>query len=125
MSGKKSHPQTSGQDFEPGYLRLHRSGELKRRGEQLWTMMEKCVFCINWQISQGGEGSPRSLDGIVDIYLPDFKYSDGEKASKYSSGADTYPEISRKIIREEYADAVSYARASGLTNLEIQGYRFF
>jgi putative pyruvate formate lyase activating enzyme len=140
------------------------------------------------------------LDGIVDIYLPDFKYSDGEKASKYSSGASTYPEItkkallemhrqvgvakpasnglmqrglmirhlvmpndvsgtgevidwisanlpkdtylnlmsqyspmykafdypelSRKITREEYADAVNHAKAAGLTNLEIQGYRF-
>jgi putative pyruvate formate lyase activating enzyme len=307
-------------DFEPGYLRLHRTGELKKRGEQLWAMMEscelcprmcgvnklkgergfcnansqleissynphfgeekplvgrggsgtifmtncnlRCVFCINWHISQGGEGSPASLDefanmmltlqkigcpninfvtpthysphillavdkaasrglkmplvyntsgwerveilkyldGIVDIYLPDFKYSDGEMASKYSSGASTYPEltkrallemhrqvgvakpadnglmyrglmirhlvmpnnvsgtrgvidwiannlpkdtylnimsqysptykafdypeISRRITREEYADAVNYAKASGLTNLEIQGYRF-
>ena len=223
----------------------------------------RCVFCINWQISQGGEGSPRSindfadmmlglqelgcpninfvtpthysphillavdkaaskglkvplvyntcgwerveilkfLDGVVDIYLPDFKYSEGEMAAKYSSDASTYPEvtqrallemnrqvgvalpadnglmyrglmirhlvmpndvsgtrgvidwiadnlpkdtymnimsqyspmykandypeIARKITREEYSDAVNYAKAAGLTNLEIQGYRFF
>lgn len=306
--------------FEPGYLELHNNGVLKRRGEKLWSMMERCelcprmcganklkgergfcgadskleiasyhphfgeekplvgkggsgtiflsncslrcVFCINWEISQGGEGSRRSLDefanmmlalqkmgcpninfvtpthysphillavdkaaakglriplvyntcgwerveilkildGIVDIYLPDFKYSDGEMAAKYSSGAraypemtqkallemhrqvsvakpagnglmqrglmirhlvmpnnvsgtkevidwiasnlpkDTYlnlmsqyspmykavdyPEISRKITREEYSDAVNHAKAAGLTNLEIQGYRF-
>jgi putative pyruvate formate lyase activating enzyme len=321
MSGRNDNPEPRGKDFEAGYLKLHRSGELKRRGEQLWAMMEscelcprmcgvnklkgergfcqansqleisashahygeerplvgrggsgtifltncnlRCVFCINWQISQGGDGNPGSiddfadmmlalqktgchninfvtpthysphillavdkaaskglkvplvyntcgwervqilkfLDGIVDIYLPDFKYSDGEMASKYSSGAGTYPEvtkkallemhrqvgvakpadnglmyrglmirhlvmpndvsgthgvidwiannlpkdtylnimsqysptykafdypeISRRITREEYSDAVNYAKASGLTNLEIQGYRFF
>jgi putative pyruvate formate lyase activating enzyme len=317
MSG---NPQKSSAGFEPGYLKLHQSGELKRRGEKLWATMEscelcprmcgvnklkgergfchansqleisafhphfgeerplvgrggsgtifltncnlRCVFCINWEISQGGEGSPKSLDefanmmlilqkmgcpninfvtpthysphillavdkaaakglkvplvyntsgwerveilkmldGIVDIYLPDFKYSDGEKAARYSSGAETYPEvtqkallemhrqvgvakpadnglmyrglmirhlvmpndvsgtgeiidwiaanlprdtyanlmsqytptykafdypeISRKITREEYADAINHAKAAGLTNIEIQGYRF-
>jgi putative pyruvate formate lyase activating enzyme len=306
--------------FEPGYLKLHDSGELKRRGEELWQSMQscelcprmcgvnklkgergfcganakleissfhphygeekplvgsggsgtifmtncglRCVFCINWEVSQGGEGSVRSidelanmmlalqrkgcsninvvtpthysphivlaldkaaseglrlplvyntcgwerveilkmLDGIVDIYLPDFKYSDGQQAAKYSSGADSYvdttkkallemhrqvgvarpandglmyrglmirhlvmpnnvsgtkaviewiaenlpkdtylnimsqyrpmykafdyPAISRKITRKEYTDAVNRARTAGLTNLNIQGYRF-
>jgi putative pyruvate formate lyase activating enzyme len=137
------------------------------------------------------------LDGVVDIYLPDFKYTDGEMAAKYSSGADTYPEvtqkallemhrqvgvaipaadglmrwglmirhlvmpnrvsgsreamlwiaenlpkntyinimaqytpvykakdypeINRRILRREYAEAIGYARAAGLTNLEVQG----
>lgn len=207
-------------DFEPGYLKLHRSGELRRRGEELWQLMEscslcprqcgaarldgeagyckgtsqlviaafhphhgeerplagrggsgtiffshcnlRCVFCINWQISQGGEGERRSLedlaemmlylqdigchninivtpthysphivlgldiaaarglrlplvyntcgwerleilrtlDGIVDIYLPDFKYAESAMASKYSSGADTYPEITKAALLE-------------------------
>jgi putative pyruvate formate lyase activating enzyme len=308
------------QDFEPGYLELHKSGELKRRGEKLWELLEscelcprmcgvnklkgekgfcqanaqleissyhphfgeekplvgkggsgtifltncglRCVFCINWEVSQGGEGSKRSindfanmmlalqergcpninfvtpthysphivlaldkavskglkvpvvyntcgwerveilkiLDGIVDIYLPDFKYADGQEAAKYSSGAHTYaeltqnallemhrqvgvarpandglmyrglmirhlvmpnnvggtkeviewiannlpkdtylnlmsqyrpmykafnyPEISRKITRKEYTDAVSWAKEAGLTNLDIQGYYY-
>jgi len=40
------------------------------------------------------------LDGIVDIYLPDFKYSDGEMADTYSSGADTYPEVTQKALLE-------------------------
>jgi len=207
-------------DFEPGYLELHRSGELQRRGEELWQLMEscslcprgcgtarldgqagfcqatsqlviaaynphygeerplvgrggsgtvffsncglRCVFCINWEISQGGEGAPRSvedladmmlhlqeigchninivtpthysahivlaldiaaaeglrlplvyntcgwerldilqrLDGIVDIYLPDFKYAESAMASKYSSGADTYPEVTKTALLE-------------------------
>jgi putative pyruvate formate lyase activating enzyme len=206
--------------FEPGYLELHRSGELKRRGEQLWAMMEscelcprmcgvnklkgergfcgansrleiasfhphfgeerplvgkggsgtifmshcalRCAFCINWEISHGGSGSVRSidamatmmlglqkagcpninfvtpthysphillavdraaskglkvplvyntcgyervkilkfLDGIIDIYLPDFKYYDGKMASKFSSGAVTYPEVTKNALLE-------------------------
>ena len=217
MTGNKKNPSF---DFEPGYLSLHRSGELKRRGEQLWAMMEscelcprmcgvnklkgergfcdansqleisafhphygeekplvgkggsgtifltncslRCVFCINSEISQGGQGSERTidefaqmmislqkrgchninfvtpthysphillavdgaaswglkvplvyntcgwerveilkiLDGRVDIYLPDFKYSDGEMAARYSSGAFEYPELTKKALLE-------------------------
>ncbi len=304
--------------FEPAYLRLHRSGELKRRGDQLWGIMEscqlcprqcganrlagekgfcgsssqleisayhphfgeekplvgrggsgtifltncglRCVFCINFEISQEGRGKARSvenmatmmlklqemgchninfvtpthysahillavdtaagrglrlplvyntcgwelveiletLDGVIDIYLPDYKYSSGKMAAKYSSGADSYPEmtraallemhrqvgvarpardglmyrglmirhlvmpnrvggtkevlewiaqnlpkdtyvnvmsqytptykafdypeISRRITREEYGEAVRWAQEAGLTNLDIQGY---
>jgi putative pyruvate formate lyase activating enzyme len=308
-------------DFEPSYRRLHRSGELRTRGEELWSLMAscrlcprecdtdrlsggrgkhcrassqlevsachphfgeepplvgrggsgtiflthcslRCVFCSNWDISQEGHGRVQTieglvemmlrlqdlgcsninvvtpthyaphillaldiavgrglrlplvyntcgwerveilerLDGVVDIYLPDFKYTDGEKASRYSSGAkaypeitgaallemhrqvgvarpapdglmyrglmirhlvmpnqqagtrqviewmaenlplDTYfnlmsqyhpfyhacdyPEIARRPTREEYGDAVEWALEAGLTNLEIQGYRF-
>ena len=38
------------------------------------------------------------LDGIVDIYLPDFKYADGAMAEKYSSGARDYPERTAAAI---------------------------
>jgi putative pyruvate formate lyase activating enzyme len=308
-----------GAEFEPAYVRLHRSGELNQRGEALRERMKKCdlcprecgaqrldgqkgfcgsdaqlvvssyhahfgeeaclvgrggsgtvfltncslrcVFCINWEISQGGHGTTvsvddlaammlalqakgchninvvtpthysahillavdraaakglrvplvwntcgwekveilKTLDGVVDIYLPDFKYADGAMARKYSSDAaaypdvtkaaliemnrqvgvakpakdgllyrgviirhlvmpnrvagtkqvvdwiaanlprDTYvnlmsqytptyraqdyPEIARRITRQEYEEAVNWARAAGLTNLDIQGSR--
>ena len=42
----------------------------------------------------------RKLDGIVDIYLPDFKYQDGELAAKYSSNASDYPEVAAATIKE-------------------------
>jgi putative pyruvate formate lyase activating enzyme len=206
--------------WEPAYLKLHRSGELARRADRLWKILEscelcprqcgvnrlegnegfcggsstleissynphwgeeeplvgsggsgtifltncnlRCVFCINWQISQGGQGRERTieemaqmmlklaemgclnintvtpthysphivkalaiaaekglrlplvyntcgwerleileqLDGIVDIYLPDFKYASSEMAAIYSSGADTYPEVTKKGLIE-------------------------
>jgi putative pyruvate formate lyase activating enzyme len=41
----------------------------------------------------------KRLDGLIDIYLPDFKYMDKEIARKYSS-ADDYPEIAKKAIAE-------------------------
>jgi putative pyruvate formate lyase activating enzyme len=206
-------------DFEPAYLRLHRTGELRDRGQELWDIMTscrlcprqcgfnrhdvegfcqassqleiaghsphfgeerplvgqggsgtifftncslRCVFCINWEISQEGKGYPRSvedladmmldlqrrgchninlvtpthysahillavdraaarglrlplvyntcgwerldilrkLDGVVDIYLPDFKYADGAMAAKYSSDADAYPDITKAALLE-------------------------
>jgi putative pyruvate formate lyase activating enzyme len=40
------------------------------------------------------------LDRVVDIYLPDFKYWDSDMSSKFSSGAESYPEITRKAILE-------------------------
>ncbi len=43
----------------------------------------------------------RLLDGIVDIYLPDMRYSDNAAAMKYSIAPD-YPEINRAAIKEMY-----------------------
>lgn len=40
------------------------------------------------------------LDGIVDIYLPDFKYFDSKMANKYSSEAIDYPEMAKKALLE-------------------------
>ncbi len=208
-------------EFEPAYLALHRSGELRRRAEELWASMAhcqlcprkcgvnrlrnaigfcrapgstlmvssfnphfgeerplvgrggsgtiffthcslRCVFCINWPISHRGRGSRtsveqlanmmlqlqrqgchninlvtpthysahilkaidiaagkglrlpivyntfgwerldiiRQLDGVVDIYLPDIKYADGQMAAKYSAGAADYPEVTQNAILE-------------------------
>ncbi len=220
MHSKSDARSMKGPSYEPGYLKLHRSGELKRRGQILWQMMDicrlcprecetkrledqkgdcgstsqlevasfhphfgeeeplvgdggsgtifmthcslRCVYCINWQISMGGEGRPRSidelarmmlrlqsigckninvvtpthyvphivlaldkaagqglrlplvyntsgyektqilklLDGVVDIYLPDFKYFEGDMAAKYSSDARDYPDRAKAALLE-------------------------
>jgi putative pyruvate formate lyase activating enzyme len=122
----------------------------------------RCVFCINWEISHGGQGSGcgigdfasmmlalqergcvninivtpthysphvvlaldeaaarglrlplvyntcgwervdiiEKLDRVVDIYLPDFKYADGDMAAKYSAGAQSYPEMTKAALLE-------------------------
>jgi putative pyruvate formate lyase activating enzyme len=214
-------PDQTDLGFEPAYLKLHKTGELKNRAEKLWTIMEscrlcprecgvnrlkgmsgfchspgstlvvsafhphfgeekplvgtggsgtifithcnlRCVFCQNWEISQLGMGAETAidnlavmmlrlqeigchninfvtpthysgpilkalvvaaenglrlpivyntsgwerleilevLDGIVDIYLPDFKYWDSGMSAKYSSGAESYPEVTKAAILE-------------------------
>jgi len=210
----------NGYHFKPGYVNLHRSGELKMRGESLWEMLKDCrlcprqcgvnriagekgfckasaklrvasfsshfgeerplvgvggsgtiffshcnlgcVFCQNWDISHQGSGTEVGiavlagmmlqlqeqgcqninvvtpthfaphvvlaldlaagqglclplvyntcgweqpdilalLDGIVDIYLADFKYMDKGKSALYSSDATSYPEITRSALIE-------------------------
>lgn len=41
----------------------------------------------------------RLLDGIVDIYMPDMKYSNGEIAKKYS-GVENYPQVNFAAVKE-------------------------
>ena len=53
----------------------------------------------------GGYESIRTLkllDGIVDIYMPDFKYSDPEMALKYSQAKD-YPGVAKAALKEMHA----------------------
>lgn len=215
-----SRENNSTNSYEPNYLQLHKTGELKKRGEKLWGLLVncslcprecgvnridgkrgfcganadleiasyhkhfgeerplvgsggsgtiflsncnlRCVFCINWEISQGNVGYKRSLnefadmmltlqrrgavninivtpshysphillaldiaaskglklplvyntcgwekveilkefDGVVDIYLPDFKYADAKMAAKYSSQAETYPKFTKAALLE-------------------------
>jgi len=42
-----------------------------------------------------------TLDGIVEIYMPDMRYAGAENSVSYSS-ADNYPEINRKAIMEMF-----------------------
>ena len=41
----------------------------------------------------------RRLDGLVDVYLPDFKYISSELAAAYSNAPD-YPQVAAAAIRE-------------------------
>jgi putative pyruvate formate lyase activating enzyme len=41
------------------------------------------------------------LDGLVDVYLPDFKYCSSEIAAKYSNAPD-YPSVATKALTEMY-----------------------
>lgn len=41
----------------------------------------------------------KMLDGLVDIYLPDFKYMDAELAKKYSH-AENYPQVAQAALSE-------------------------
>lgn len=43
----------------------------------------------------------RRIAGLVDIYLPDFKYADSTLAKRYSNAAD-YPEVAGLALKEMY-----------------------
>ena len=49
------------------------------------------------------------LDGVIDIYLPDFKYSSADMAARYSAAAEWYPEVTKKALIEMHRQ-VSVAR---------------
>ena len=52
--------------------------------------------------NSGGYDSAETLkllDGIIDIYMPDMKYSD-EKIAKELSGVENYPEVNKAAVRE-------------------------
>lgn len=44
VEGEKMPAQES-LEFEPAYMALHRTGELRKRGEALWAKMESCRLC--------------------------------------------------------------------------------
>ena len=50
-----------------------------------------------------------TLEGMIDIYLPDFKYMDSNLSKKYSDVSD-YPEIALKAIKEMYRQKGSMLR---------------
>ncbi len=41
----------------------------------------------------------KMLEGLVDIYLPDFKYMDSERAKRYSR-AENYPDVAKAALAE-------------------------
>ena len=60
------------------------------------------------------------LDGVVDIYLADFKYDDPQAADKYSPGAITYPEITKKALLEMHRQ-VGIPEVDQVTGLITKG----
>jgi putative pyruvate formate lyase activating enzyme len=62
------------------------------------------------------------LDGVVDIYMPDFKYSDSSMALKYSKAKD-YPEKAKAAIKEmhrQVGDLVIDERGIALRGLLVR-----
>ena len=51
--------------------------------------------------------SLRAFEGLVDIYLPDFKYASKEIAAKYSHAPD-YPDVASKALVEMYRQTGKY-----------------
>lgn len=67
----------------------------------------KAGLCVPLVYNSGGYDSLETLnllDGVVDIYMPDMKYSD-EKTAQRFSGVEDYPEINRAAVKEMHRQA--------------------
>lgn len=53
------------------------------------------------------------FDGLVDVYLPDFKYASAEAAKRYSAAED-YPRIAERAIAEMVRQVGEYREENGL-----------
>lgn len=42
------------------------------------------------------------LDGVVDIYMPDFKFAEPGPARRYLAGAGDYPQVARAALRQMF-----------------------
>jgi len=70
-----------------------------------------------------------SLQGLVDVWLPDYKYAHGIYARKYSQAVD-YPQVARAALQEMFAqcghlqvDAMGLARRGMLVRLLVLPHR--
>lgn len=55
----------------------------------------------------------RTLEGLVDVYLPDLKYADGTLAASLSGAADYFP-VACEAIREMFRQVGPYVLEDGL-----------
>ena len=63
-------------------------------------------LCVPLVYNTGGYDSLETLallDGVVDIYMPDFKFQDAEVAYKYTKEAEEYPQAAAAAIKEMFA----------------------
>lgn len=63
----------------------------------------------------------KMMDGLVDVYLPDFKYMDDRLALKYSNAED-YPEVAKKALDEMVRQTGSPRMYSEEDELVQNGY---
>ena len=54
------------------------------------------------------------LDGVIDVYMPDFKFQDDAVAGRLAAGATDYPEVARAAVAEMH-------RQVGLLDLDDRG----
>ncbi len=70
----------------------------------------------------GVSGTKRVVDWIAQN-LPKDTYLNLMSQCTPVFKASRHPDIARSITRSENNEAIAWAKAAGLTNLDIQGYR--
>ncbi len=73
-------------DFEPGYVSLHRSGELKRRGDELWARMARCRLCPRECGTARLAGAKGECGASADLRIASYHPHFGEERSLVGRG---------------------------------------
>ncbi len=96
-------------DYEPGFIKLHKNGELKARGLMIRHLVMPGNVAQSQKVMQWiASNLPKNTYvNIMSQYTPMFRASE-------------FPEIARRITFAEYQNAVNAARRAGLTNLRLQ-----
>src|SRR5439155_849454 len=94
-------PGPAAPGWEPAYRALWRTGELARRVDRALASLRSCRGCLRTCDVDRLAESLELLDGVIDIYMPDFKYWNPESAERYLKAAD-YPQVARARINEMY-----------------------
>ena len=82
--------------------------------QQLIPLLKKAPLPVVWNSSAYETRTAlRMLSGLVDVYLPDFKFSSKEAAEKYAHAPD-YPEKAQKAIWEMFRQTGPYLIKDGL-----------
>jgi putative pyruvate formate lyase activating enzyme len=68
-------------------------------------------------------GTKQVVDWIAN-HLPTDTYLNLMSQYRPMYRASEYSELTRRISSQEYKDAIGWAKAAGLTNLDIQGYYY-
>ena len=58
----------------------------------------------------------RLLDGVIDIYLPDFKYQNAELAASFSNDAPDYPTHAAAAIKEMHRQVGTLQQTRGIAH---------
>ena len=66
--------------FYPRYIKLHKSGELKKRGEELWNLMKRCQLCPRNCLKNRLEGNTGTCKAPMKLMISSFNPHFGEEA---------------------------------------------
>ena len=83
-------------------------------------IMQRGLMIRHLVMPNNAGGTRQVIDSIANN-LPKDTYVNIMSQYRPMYEAFDYPKISRRLKREEYTDAVKWAKEAGLTNLDIQG----
>ena len=115
-SGAENYPDIT----KEAILEMHRQVGVAKPAED--GLMKRGLMIRHLVMPNGVSGTEKVISWIAEN-LPSDTYVNLMSQYRPMYKASEYDAISRPVTAAEYAAAVQHARKSGLTNLDVQGYR--